>query len=48
MTGKPDARPPANDPVVAGRRRARRTALAVGAIAVAIYVVFILSGALGR
>ncbi|WP_166432822.1 hypothetical protein [Luteimonas yindakuii] len=30
------------------RRRARRTALVIGAVAVTIYVVFILSGVLGR
>ncbi len=32
----------------ANRRRARRTALVIGAIAVAIYVAFILSGVIGR
>ncbi|MCD9033736.1 hypothetical protein LDO32_18650 [Luteimonas sp. Y-2-2-4F] len=32
----------------AGRRRARRTALVAGAIALAIYVAFILSGVIGR
>ncbi|WP_169735556.1 hypothetical protein [Luteimonas huabeiensis] len=46
----PARRDPAADAahVEAGRRRARRTALVVGAIALAIYVAFILSGVSGR
>lgn len=34
--------------VAAARRRARRTALVVAAIAVAVYVAFILSGVLNQ
>ncbi|UHQ20601.1 hypothetical protein LVB87_05510 [Lysobacter sp. KIS68-7] len=37
--------PPMNDPQVAARRKsARRTALIVAAVAVAVYVAFMLSG----
>lgn len=39
---------PADPRAQAGRRRARRTALVAGAIALAIYVAFILSGVIGR
>lgn len=43
---------PSNDPrqtdLAARRRAARRTALWVALVAVAIYVAFILSGVLGR
>ena len=47
MQGRPE---PPQDPgrVAANRRRARRTALVIGAVALAIYVLFILSGVLGR
>lgn len=49
MTAKRDDRPHAGDPrVAAGRRRARRTALIVAVIAVAIYAAFILSGVATR
>ena len=43
-------RPPAMDDrqVAAARRRARRTALVVAAIAVAVYLGFILSGVLNQ
>ncbi|QIK80630.1 hypothetical protein G7069_02860 [Lysobacter sp. HDW10] len=37
-----------NKTVAAGRKRARRTALWFGLIAVAIYAAFILSGVIGR
>lgn len=45
-----DRQPPGIDPQDAKARRAGavRTALVLGAIAVAIYVVFILSGVLGQ
>lgn len=44
----PDRPAPMGDAEVAARRkRAVRTALVVGAIAVAIYVAFILAGVLG-
>jgi hypothetical protein len=42
------ALPPDNDELVLRRKRAVRTAAVVGAIAVAIYVAFILSGVIGR
>jgi CHASE3 domain sensor protein len=43
------ARPPMTDADVAARRRAaRRTALVVGGIAIAIYVAFLASGVIGR
>ncbi|WP_407353080.1 hypothetical protein [Luteimonas sp. R10] len=45
MTGKRDDGDPR---VAAGRRRARRTALIVAVIAVAIYAAFILSGVIGQ
>lgn len=34
--------------VIAGRKRARRTALWFGLVAIAIYAAFILSGVIGR
>jgi CHASE3 domain sensor protein len=40
---------PMTDAQIAARRRAaRRTALVVGAIAIAIYVAFVASGVVGR
>ena len=39
--------PPRQDEIAARRKRARRTALLVGAIAVAVYVGFLLMGILG-
>ena len=36
------------DDLALRRRRARRTALVVGAVALAVYVGFILSGVIGR
>ena len=44
MTGP---RPPFDD-LALRRRRARRTAMVVGAVAVAVYLGFILSGVIGR
>ncbi|MCW0368972.1 MULTISPECIES: hypothetical protein [Xanthomonas] len=41
------AQPPLDD-LVLRRKRAVRTALVVGAVALAIYVAFVLSGVLGR
>jgi hypothetical protein len=40
---RPDARSTGND-LAARRKRALRTALVIGAVAVAIYIAFILSG----
>ena len=40
--------PSAFDDLAQRRRRARRTAAVVGAVAVAVYVVFILSGVLAQ
>ncbi|WP_282296906.1 hypothetical protein [Stenotrophomonas sp. PS02289] len=40
--------PSAFDDLALRRRRARRTALVVGAVAVAVYLGFILSGVIGR
>lgn len=49
MPAKPDHPPRMTDADAQARRRgAVRTALIVGGIAVAIYVGFILTGALGR
>jgi hypothetical protein len=43
------ARPPMTDTDVAARRRAaRRTALVVGGVALAIYIAFLASGVIGR
>ncbi|MFK3845941.1 hypothetical protein [Stenotrophomonas sp. NPDC078853] len=39
---------PSSDDTALRRQRARRTALWVGAVAVAVYVGFILSGVIGR
>ena len=47
MSGRPD-KEMETARIEAGRRRARRTALVVGAVALAIYVAFILSGVVGR
>jgi hypothetical protein len=45
----PGPQAPMTDAQIAARRRAaRRTALVVGAIAVAIYIAFIASGVIGR
>ena len=41
------ARPDANDDLSARRKRAVRTALIVGGIAVLVYAAFILTGVLG-
>lgn len=44
-----DPQAPMTDAEIAARRRAaRRTAMVVGAIAVAIYVAFLASGVVGR
>lgn len=44
-----DPRAPMTDAEVAARRRAaRRTALVVGGIAIAIYLAFLASGVVGR
>lgn len=39
---------PSNDEIAARRRRARRTALWIGLVAVAVYVAFLLTGILGE
>ena len=39
---------PSNDEIAARRQRARRTALWIGAVAVAVYVAFLLMGILGE
>jgi hypothetical protein len=40
---------PADSPLIAQQRAAaRRTALVIGAIALAVYVAFVLSGVVGR
>jgi len=44
----PHPTPLSQDQVDARRKAVRRTALAVAAIAVGVYVVFILSGVLGQ
>lgn len=45
----PDPQAPMTEAQIAARRRAaRRTALVVGAIAIAIYVAFVASGVVGR
>ena len=44
----PQPTPLTPDQVAARRKAVRRTALVVAAIAVGVYVVFILSGVLGR
>ena len=44
MNPHPD---PRQDEIAARRKRARRTALLVGGIAMAVYIVFLLMGILG-